>query len=156
MKHAFIYETALGKLTLAEEDGKLTNLLFEGEELPSSWCLEETQTLRQAAAQLEEYLAGKRKAFDLALAPQGTPFQRRVWEELQRIPYGQTRCYGELAKAIGKPGAARAVGMANNRNPIAVIIPCHRVIGADGSLTGYGGGLPMKEKLLRLEKEGHL
>jgi methylated-DNA-[protein]-cysteine S-methyltransferase len=113
---------------------------------------EETETLKKAAVQLMEYLRGKRTVFDVPLAPEGTAFQKQVWDALVKIPYGETSSYGKLAKDIGKPGAARAVGMANNRNPIPVIIPCHRVIGADGSLTGYGGGLPMKEKLLALEK----
>jgi methylated-DNA-[protein]-cysteine S-methyltransferase len=114
--------------------------------------LEETETLKMAAGQLMEYLQGKRKVFDILLAPEGTVFQKKVWGALLTIPYGETSSYGKLAENIGKPGAARAVGMANNRNPIPVIIPCHRVIGADGSLTGYGGGLSMKERLLALEK----
>jgi methylated-DNA-[protein]-cysteine S-methyltransferase len=114
--------------------------------------MEETEVLKNAAGQLIEYLQGKRTVFDMPLAPEGTAFQRQVWEALLEIPYGETYSYGRLARDIGKPGAARAVGMANNRNPIPVIIPCHRVIGADGSLTGYGGGLPMKERLLALEK----
>ncbi len=102
--------------------------------------------------QLSQYLAGQRKQFDLPLAPQGTHFQKQVWQELCAIPYGQVRCYQDIARAIGNPKAARAVGMANHRNPIAIIIPCHRVIGKNGTLVGYAGGLAMKEKLLRLEK----
>ncbi|HZF11429.1 MAG TPA: methylated-DNA--[protein]-cysteine S-methyltransferase [Thermoanaerobaculia bacterium] len=102
-------------------------------------------------AQLAEYFAKQRKDFDLPLAPRGTEFQRRVWEELSRIPYGATLSYAELAHRVGRPGAARAVGRANGTNPIPVIIPCHRVIGADGSLTGYGGGMPLKKALLILE-----
>ena len=103
------------------------------------------------ARQLDEYFAKQRKDFDLPLAPRGTEFQRRVWEELSRIPYGATLSYAELAHRVGRPGAARAVGRANGTNPIPVIIPCHRVIGADGSLTGYGGGMPLKKALLILE-----
>lgn len=101
--------------------------------------------------QLEEYFAGERQEFDLELAPEGTPFERSVWEELKKIPFGETRSYGEIARAIGHPGAARAVGRANGANPIPIVVPCHRVIGANGSLTGFGGGLEAKERLLELE-----
>lgn len=104
-----------------------------------------------AAAQLEEYFAGKRKAFDLPLEPGGTEFQKKVWSALQEIPYGKMCTYGELAVKIGNPRASRAVGGANNKNPIAIVIPCHRVIGADGTLVGYAAGLQIKEKLLRFE-----
>jgi len=104
-----------------------------------------------AVRQLLEYFDGKRMQFDLRLALAGTPFQQSVWRELQRIPYGQTRTYGEIAENLGNPGAARAVGMANHVNPIPVIVPCHRVVGHDGSLTGYAGGLNIKETLLSLE-----
>ena len=104
-----------------------------------------------AAAQLDEYFAGSRKEFDLPLAPRGTPFQLNVWRALQAIPYGETISYGELARQIHLPGAARAVGLANGANPLPIIVPCHRVIGADGSLTGFGGGLPIKRALLSLE-----
>ena len=105
-----------------------------------------------ARRQLQEYFEGTRRSFDLRLAPEGTAFQRRVWEELRRIPYGETISYRELAGRIGQPTAMRAVGLANGRNPIAVVVPCHRVIGADGSLTGYGGGLDRKRYLLGLER----
>lgn len=110
--------------------------------------------LPETRRQLAEYLAGERRAFDLPLAPRGTDFERRVWEALLAIPYGETRSYLEIAAAIGRPAACRAVGRANGRNPIAVVIPCHRVIGSDGSLTGYGGGLPLKRFLLDLENSG--
>lgn len=152
MKYVWVYETDIGRVAIAEESGKVTNLFFSGESIPAEMRLEETETLKMAVGQLMEYLQGKRKVFDILLAPKGTAFQKKVWDALLKIPYGETSSYGKLAENIGKPGAARAVGMANNRNPIPVIIPCHRVIGADGSLTGYGGGLPMKEKLLALEK----
>lgn len=112
---------------------------------------QETPLLKEAFKQLGEYLTGKRHDFDLPLAPEGTEFQRRVWDALQAIPYGQTRSYKQLAEAADCPNGYRAVGMANNRNPIAIFIPCHRVIGADGNMVGYGGGLPIKEALLRLE-----
>jgi len=106
---------------------------------------------RACAQQVEEYCAGKRTDFDLELAPTGTEFQRAVWNALLEIPYGETRSYGEVARAIGQPKAARGVGSANHANPIGLIVPCHRVIGADGSLTGYGGGLPLKQALLAHE-----
>ena len=105
-----------------------------------------------AAEQLREYLRGERKMFDLPLAPEGTVFQKAVWSALQEIPYGQTRSYGEIAAQIGRPKACRAVGMANHCNPIPIFIPCHRVVGADGSLTGYAGGLECKRTLLDLER----
>lgn len=111
----------------------------------------ETTLIKKAAAQITEYLDGKRRTFDLPLAPHGTDFQLNVWNTLQKIPYGETRSYKQIAEAIGNPKAVRAVGMANNRNPIPIIIPCHRVIGADNSLTGYAGGLGLKQKLLELE-----
>lgn len=108
--------------------------------------------VRRAAEQLGEYFVGDRRTFDLPLAPEGTAFQQRVWAALQEIPYGETWSYGQLAAHLGSPGASRAVGLANGRNPISIIVPCHRVIGADGSMTGYGGGVPRKEHLLALER----
>jgi len=113
----------------------------------------ETPLIKKAAKQLTEYFAGKRRTFDLPLEFRGTDFQKKVWAALMTIPYGETRSYGEIAKQIKNPKASRAVGMANNRNPIVIICPCHRVVGSDGSLTGYGGGLPNKEYLLKLEGE---
>ncbi len=101
--------------------------------------------------QLAEYFAGERRDFDVPLAPEGTPFERSVWDELRKIPFGETRSYGEIAQAIGRPGAARAVGRANGANPIPIVVPCHRVIGSDGSLTGFGGGLEAKSRLLEIE-----
>ena len=112
----------------------------------------ETPLIKKAAAQIEEYLNGKRKQFKLPLALQGTEFQLAVWQALQKIPYGETRSYKEIAASIGRPKAVRAVGMANNRNPISIIVPCHRVIGHDGKLVGYGGGLSLKQRLLELER----
>jgi methylated-DNA-[protein]-cysteine S-methyltransferase len=140
------------KLTLVEEDGALTGLYFSKDERVKVGEVKDTPLLNRAAKQLEEYFAGKRKAFDLTLAPKGTDFQRAVWNELIKIPYGETKSYGEIAKAVGNPKAARAVGMANNRNPISIIIPCHRVIGASGDLVGYGGGLHIKAALIEHEK----
>lgn len=127
-----------------DRNGALTEFVFgEGEGHGHSSAL---------AHQLDEFFAGERRAFDLALAPQGTEFQKRVWAELLNIPLGVTISYGKLARRIGNPAASRAVGRANGTNPIALIIPCHRVIGSDGSLTGYGGGLDLKEKLLNWER----
>lgn len=116
-----------------------------------SWR-EDAKSLSEPIHQLQAYFAGKLESFDLPLAPQGTPFQQKVWKQLCRIPFGETISYGELARQIGNPNASRAVGLANGSNPIPIIIPCHRVIGSNGKLTGYGGGLPIKEKLLALEQ----
>lgn len=142
----------VGILTLVEEEGSLTGLLF-GALAPGGGNPENTPLLREAARQLAEYFAGQRREFSLPLSPRGTAFQRQVWEALCTIPYGETRSYGEIARQIGSPKACRAVGMANHRNPLSIVIPCHRVVGAHGTLTGYGGGLAAKEFLLRLERE---
>jgi methylated-DNA-[protein]-cysteine S-methyltransferase len=120
--------------------------------LPDPGWQEDASELIEPVRQLRAYFAGQLDNFDLALSPQGTPFQQRVWSELCKIPYGETISYGELARRIGNPNASRAVGLANGSNPIPIVIPCHRVIGSNGKLTGYGGGLPIKEKLLALEK----
>jgi len=142
-------QTALGCLGLAERDGVLVELALRAQ--PATQRRPETELIRRAFGQIEEYLAGRRKSFDLPLYAEGTAFMRQVWDALCRIPYGETRSYRDIAVAVGRPAAARAVGLANKRNPIALIIPCHRVIGADGSLTGFGGGLDMKRRLLELE-----
>ena len=113
----------------------------------------DTPTLRKAAQELSEYFAGNRKEFDIPLNPKGTDFQKSVWNALCTIPYGKTMSYGQVAAQIGNPKASRAVGMANNKNPIPILIPCHRVIGANGKLVGYGGGIWMKQKLLELEQK---
>lgn len=151
MKSVFFYEYPTGPVGIAEEDGKITRVFF-GKKFPAGFEKAETPLIKKAAAQLAEYFDGRRKHFDLSLELRGTDFQRAAWSALQKIPFGKTISYGELAASIGKPKAARAVGMANNRNPIVIIVPCHRVIGRNGSLTGYGGGLPVKEFLLNLEK----
>lgn len=151
MIHLFYYETGLGAIGIAENGTEVTGLYFGREQRPAEASAGETDLLRRAARQLREYLAGKRREFELPLAPAGTPFQRSVWNSLLAIPYGETRSYGEIARSVGNPRACRAVGMANNRNPVPVFIPCHRVVGSDGSLVGYGGGLAIKERLLRLE-----
>lgn len=145
-------DTAIGVIGIAENDGKITNLFFENATVPAELEMLETPVLTEAFKQLEEYLSGERKSFDLPLLPYGTAWQLKCWSALLEIPYGETATYGDIARRVGNPKGFRAVGLANNRNPIAVIIPCHRVIGADGSLTGFGGGLGVKEKLLELEK----
>jgi methylated-DNA-[protein]-cysteine S-methyltransferase len=145
----------IGLLTLTSDGRALTSVRFEDDEAaqrpPPGWLRDE-RPLRAARRQLEEYFAGERAAFDLPLAMHGTPFQLRVWRALCAIPFGTTASYGEIARRIGAPAASRAVGGANHRNPIAIVVPCHRVIGADGSLTGYGGGESRKRKLLDLER----
>jgi O-6-methylguanine DNA methyltransferase len=148
----WVYDTAIGEITIAADGVAVTALAFgERKELAE---LRRTELTDRAASQLAEYLAGKRRDFTVPLAPEGTAFQRSVWNALLAIPYGETRSYGQIAALIGSPKASRAVGMANNRNPIAILIPCHRVIGADGALVGYGGGLDLKRRLLALER-GH-
>ena len=145
----FSYETELGSVTFLEEDGALlaisTHHVYDG-------ICQETTLIKEAHQQLSEYLKGERKSFDLPLRMKGTDFQQRVWNALLKIPYGETRSYKQIAEAIGNPKAVRAVGMANNRNPLLIVVPCHRVIGADGKLVGYGAGIEKKEFLLRLEK----
>jgi methylated-DNA-[protein]-cysteine S-methyltransferase len=153
------FESPIGRLLLTSDGTALTGLYMEPSEEWKSidsgaegWPRDAAaEPLRDAVRQLEEYFAGERRTFDLPLRPQGTAFQRRVWEALVEIPYGRTSSYGELARRIDNPGAARAVGLANNRNPLSIVVPCHRVIGADGSLTGYGGGLERKRWLLEHE-----
>ncbi len=152
MEKIFFYDTPIGRVGIAEEDGSLTQVTFQTA-LPAGAVLEETPLIVQCRQELDEYFKGERKTFDLPLCPKGTEFQKKVWSALREIPYGETRAYGEIAAAVGNPKAARAVGMANNRNPISVIVPCHRVIGSDGKLVGYGGGLDKKEFLLALERE---
>jgi methylated-DNA-[protein]-cysteine S-methyltransferase len=152
MKNMSYFQTSIGLIGIAEEDDMITNLWFQIERKPNDAVENRTDLLIEASTQLTEYLSGKRSMFSLPLAPVGTPFMFKVWESLRAIPYGQTRSYGEIAKSIGAPGASRAVGMANNRNPISIFIPCHRVIGSNGKLVGYLGGLDLKERLLELEK----
>lgn len=141
---------------IAEENGAITELFFESH-VPAGFARAESRRLetpliKEAAAQTRDYLAGGRRDFALPLAMHGTEFQKAAWNALCTIPYGELRSYKDMAALIGRPKAVRAVGMANNRNPISIIVPCHRVIGHDGSLVGYGGGLPLKRYLLELEQ----
>ena len=145
-----LHDLPVGPVTLAATDQALLWLKFGIRDYPGA-APASNPVLEAAARQLREYFAGDRRTFELPLAPEGTEFQRRVWDALCTIPYGETWSYAAVGRAIGNPRAARAVGMANNRNPISIIIPCHRVIGANGALVGYGSGLPIKETLLRLE-----
>ena len=144
-------ESPVGRLLLAADEAGLRKVLFGGE--PESHWREDPAPLAETVRQLRAYFAGELRDFDLPLAPEGTPFQLRVWRELRNIPYGQTISYGELARRVGSPKGSRAVGLANGANPISIVVPCHRVIGSDGKLTGYGGGLENKERLLTLERE---
>lgn len=157
--NAFIYDTKMGQLFIAEDGHGITeiSIFSEGdidkERLTKEYILKETELLKETSKQLLEYLEGKRKDFTVALKPKGTKFQQNVWEALRAIPYGETRSYKQIAEAVGNGKASRAVGMANHNNPIMCIIPCHRVIGANGSLVGYAGGLDKKEMLLKLEAQ---
>lgn len=148
-------DTPAGRLLLTGTD-RLESLHFpigKTRVEPQEYWIEDPDKFESARQQLAEYFAGKRKVFDLELNPKGTDFQKKVWRELVKIPYGRTISYGELAKRIGNPSASRAVGLANGKNPISIIIPCHRVIGKNGSLTGFGGGIEVKRFLLDHEQE---
>jgi methylated-DNA-[protein]-cysteine S-methyltransferase len=148
-------DSPVGRLLVAADGEGLRYLLFEAGRLevaPEAGWRENAAALTEAVRQLRAYFRGELRRFDLPVAPRGTPFQERVWRELLTIPYGETISYGELARRIGSPRGSRAVGLANGANPISIVIPCHRVIGASGRLTGYGGGLRNKEWLLGLER----
>lgn len=159
MRSHIVIESPVGPLTLVAQDGALLGLYMDlqrhrpddedlGEDEPAG---RQAEPFKNAADQLDAYFTGSLTRFTLPLAPRGSEFQRRVWAALLKIPYGETESYGELAARIGSPGAARAVGLANGKNPIGIVIPCHRVVGSNGSLTGYGGGLDRKKQLLELE-----
>lgn len=155
MRYRHEISSPVGPLVLLGDGTALTALFYPGH--PSrgeSEARDDAKPFSAVTSQLEEYFAGERTTFDVPLAPRGSPFQLACWAALQRIGYGQTRSYGQIAAELGQPGAARAVGLANNRNPISIIVPCHRVVGADGSLTGYGGGIATKHYLLDLEARG--
>jgi methylated-DNA-[protein]-cysteine S-methyltransferase len=149
-----IHETPIGPLTLRGGAHGLTALNFPGRGGPLDEAARAPNLFAAATRQLDEYFAGERRRFELELDLQGTPFQRAVWERLAQIPYGATVTYGALARELGRPERVRAVGAAVGRTPVPIIVPCHRVIGADGSLTGYGGGLQRKQALLDLERSG--
>jgi methylated-DNA-[protein]-cysteine S-methyltransferase len=150
--HYAVMNTMVGPITVASTDRGLAAVHF-GNSVPDGAVLDSSAN-REIVQQLSEYFDGKRTRFELPLDVEGTAFQKSVWNELLRIPYGETRSYGDIAKALGRPSAARAVGMANHNNPVAIVIPCHRVVGQNGSLTGYAGGLHLKEQLLSIERQG--
>jgi methylated-DNA-[protein]-cysteine S-methyltransferase len=150
MNYCYI-ETPIGRLLLAGDETAVHQIHFAPNAPEAGWVKRETAPLREAARQLKEYFAGKRTSFDLPLEPDGTAFQKTVWKNLCDIPYGETISYGELARRVGNPKAARAVGAANGQNPLPIVVPCHRVIGSNGKMTGFGGGIPVKEALLALE-----
>ncbi len=152
-----VLDSPYGPLTLVATDGVLSGLYMSDQRhrpAQETFGERDPAPFGEAISQLEAYFARELKEFDLPLRLDGTPFQRLVWDELLRIPYGEIRTYGELAELLGKPGASRAVGLANGKNPISVIVPCHRVVGANGNLTGYGGGLDRKKQLLAFEGGG--
>lgn len=144
------YPTPLGRLTVTAREGALTSLLFEASQ-PVGRHAPDAPILQEAVRQLGEYFAGARTAFDLPMAPAGTPFQQEVWRALGAIRFGETASYADIARVVGRPKAVRAVGAANGRNPLAIVVPCHRVIGSNGTLTGYAGGLERKRWLLSHE-----
>lgn len=154
MKAIVFFDGLLGRYALEENEGQLTRM-WVGDRItlaPADVDIRETPLLKEAKAQLDAYFAGRLKLFELPLAPAGTEFQMKVWNALCTIPYGETITYGQLAGRLGNANASRAVGMANSRNPLPVFIPCHRVVGTGGKLTGYTGGLDIKVKLLQLEQ----
>ncbi|QIQ01816.1 methylated-DNA--[protein]-cysteine S-methyltransferase [Streptomyces liangshanensis] len=154
LKQHTVIDSPYGPLTLVATDGLLSGLYMEGQRhrpAEETFGVPDTRPFGEVRRQLAAYFAHELTRFELPLNLAGTPFQRSVWAELERIPYGETRSYGELADALGKPGASRAVGLANGKNPVGIIVPCHRVIGSTGGLTGYGGGLDRKQRLLVFE-----
>ncbi|MFD6172464.1 methylated-DNA--[protein]-cysteine S-methyltransferase [Streptomyces coeruleorubidus] len=155
MKHHTVTDSPYGPLTLVADDGVLCGLYMTDQRHrppEETFGTRDDTVFAETEEQLKAYFAGELKEFTVELRLTGTPFQCRVWDRLRRIPYGETRTYGALADALGAPAASRAVGLANGRNPIGIIVPCHRVIGANGSLTGYGGGLERKQRLLDFER----
>lgn len=149
----FYQETSIGKIGIEENGGYITSVYLPDSAPHDDGILGETPLIGQAFKQLELYLDGQLTVFTLPLKPEGTDFMKKVWRQLLEVPYGQTASYKDIAVAIGCPKAVRAVGMANSRNPIPIFIPCHRIIGSNGELVGYGGGLPLKKKLIDLEKQ---
>ena len=150
MTHYYTYDTILGSVTFVEENGALVVITTHPYH-PKEEIYQETPVIKEAFRQLSEYFSGNRKTFNLPLLLKGPDFQKQVWQALLKIPFGETRSYKQIAEAIGNPKAVRAVGMANNKNPLLIVVPCHRVIGANGKLVGYAVGLDKKEYLLRLE-----
>jgi len=152
VKNIFFYKTKIGNVGIIDNGYSIIEIFFASNKDENTNNAQETLLQKEANKQLKEYFEGARKNFNIPLDPKGTPFQKKVWKALETIPYGETRSYKEIAEQVGSPKAYRAVGMANNKNPISIIIPCHRVIGANGKMVGYGGGLEIKEYLLNLEQ----
>ena len=150
MNNIYFYETEVGTVGIRENNKSITDIYFS--KINTNDNIEETELIKECFRQLNEYFEGNRKNFDLPIEAKGTEFQNKVWNELLKIPYGETKSYKEIALSIGNEKACRAIGMANNKNPIPIIIPCHRVIGSNGKLVGYAGGINVKEKLLNIEK----
>ena len=150
-KNVFYYNSPIGKLGVCEVNGEITYVLFENEKCPEGYEENETEILKAAGEALNEYFKGNVKHFDLPLNPHGTKFMKKVWQSLEKIPYGETRSYKEIAEFVGSTKVYSAVGNANNKNPIPIFIPCHRVVGASGKLIGYAGGLNIKRFLLDIE-----
>ena len=151
MQQSCFYDSPIGILQISEDDGKITKIYPYQKESDPTVGMQHSELLKDACRQLDEYFQGKRKEFDLPLAYTGTPFQESVWRELQRIPYGETRSYEDIAIGVGNPKAVRAVGQANNKNPILLLIPCHRVIHKNGDISGFACGIETKKYLLELE-----
>ncbi|MDB1946818.1 MULTISPECIES: methylated-DNA--[protein]-cysteine S-methyltransferase [Clostridium] len=157
MKSIFYYETIIGEIGIADNGKGITNIYIKNKlKIEKDIEIRETKLIKEAVNQLNEYFSGERINFSISLDPEGTEFQHKVWNELIKIPYGETRTYKEIAEKIGNSKAARAIGMANNKNPILMMIPCHRVVGKNKSLVGYAGGLEMKERLLEIENQSSL
>lgn len=152
MKNVFFYDTIIGKLAIVDNEKEITNIEIAEDEYDEDYNICETELIKNASIQLHEYFDGKRREFNLPLRPDGTDFQNKVWRVLCEIPYGETRSYKQIAERVGKPNGSRAVGGANNKNPIMVVVPCHRVVGSNGSLVGYASGLHIKEVLLSIER----
>lgn len=151
LKNIYPYDTAIGRIYVADNGSAIAGVFLPGNAVPAGIPQNETDVIKRAAVQITEYLSGRRREFDVKVEPEGTDFQKRVWAALRTIPYGHTCSYSHIAHIAGNPKACRAVGMANNRNPVSIIIPCHRVIGKSGALVGYGGGLELKKCLLDME-----
>lgn len=147
----YFYDTRIGKIGISEKNGYITNIYFNENIDMSLYILEESEYIKEAKKELDEYFNGNRKAFSVKYKYHGTPFQKKVWDALINIPYGEVATYKDIAEKIGHPKAYRAVGLANNRNQLPIIIPCHRVIGVNSKLVGYGGGLGIKKELLKIE-----
>lgn len=151
LKNIYPYDTVIGRIYVADNGRAIAGVFLPGNAVPAGIPQNETDVIKRAAVQITEYLSGRRREFDVKVEPEGTDFQKRVWAALRTIPYGHTCSYSHIAHIAGNPKACRAVGMANNRNPVSIIIPCHRVIGKSGALVGYGGGLELKKCLLDIE-----